>query len=70
MKHSVYKRYYDKKSTNLFMQKLHKTTWDNIKNIKEPNEAKEKFHGIFSCIYESFFSKKRIRVKLKNLMNL
>ena len=58
MKHSVYKRYYDKKSTNLFMQKLHKTTWDNIKNIKEPNEAKEKFTE-FSVAYTKVFFQKR-----------
>ena len=66
--HFVYKRY-DEKSTNLFKQKLHETTWDNIKNIKEPNEVYKKFLEIFSCIYENFFPKKRIRVKLKNLMN-
>ena len=58
--HFVYKRYYDKKSTNLFKQKLHKTIWDNIKNIKEPNEAYENFLGIFSCIYESFFQKREL----------
>ena len=39
----VYKRNYDKESTNLFKQKLHETTWDKIKNIKEPNEAYRKF---------------------------
>lgn len=37
--HFVYKRYNDKKSTNLFAQKLRETTLDNIKNMKEPNEA-------------------------------
>ena len=36
---SVYKRYYDKKSTNLFKQKLREPTRDNMKNIKEPNEV-------------------------------
>ena len=56
--HSVYKKCYDEKSTNLFKQKLHETSWDNIKNIKEPNEAYKKFLEIFSRIYQSFFSKK------------
>ena len=56
--HSVYKKFYAKKSTNLFKQKLHETSWDNIKNIKELNEAYKKFLKIFSCIYQSFFSKK------------
>ena len=64
--HFVYKRHYDKKLTNIFKQKLHKTTWDNI-NIKEPNKAYKKFLEIFSCIFKSFFLKKRIRVKLKKL---
>ena len=39
----AYKRNYDKESTNLFKQKLHETTWDKIKKIKEPNEAYRKF---------------------------
>ena len=67
--HFVYKRYYDEKSRNVFQQKRHNTTWDNIKNIEKPNEAYRKFLKIFSCIYEIFFPKKRTRVKLKNLMN-
>ena len=37
--HFVYNRYYDEKSKNLFKQKLQETTWDSIKNRKEPNEA-------------------------------
>ena len=50
---SVYKRYYDKKSTNLFKQKLCEPTRDNMKNIKEPNEVYKKFLEIFSYIYEN-----------------
>ena len=65
----VYKRYYDEKSRNVFQQKRHDTTWDNIKNIEKPNEAYREFLEIFSCIYEIFFPKKRTRVKLKNLKN-
>ena len=56
--HFIYKGYFDEKSTNLFKQKLHETTWDNIKNIKKPNEAYRKFVEILSSIYESFFSNK------------
>ena len=29
--HFVYRRYNDEKSAKLFKQKLHETTWDNIK---------------------------------------
>ena len=62
--HFVCKIYYEEQSTSLFKQKLHKTTWDDIKNIKESNEAHRKFLETFSCIYESAFPKKR---KRKNL---
>ena len=51
--HFVYKRLWRK--INLFKRKLHETTWDNIKNIKESNERYRKFLETFSCIYESFF---------------
>ena len=67
--HLVYKRYYGEKSTNLFKQKLHETTWYKIKNIKEPNKAYRKFLKNLSCIYKSFFPKKGIRVKLNSFMN-
>ena len=48
---------------------MHEITWDNINSIKEPNEAYRRFLGFFSFMSESFFPKKRIRVKFKNLMN-
>ena len=65
----VYWRHYDEKSTNLFKQKLHETTLDNIRNIKEHNEEYRKIIKTFSFIYESIFPKKRVRVKFKNLIN-
>ena len=57
--HFVYKRYYDEKSTNLFKQKLHETTWGkHTRNFSK-----------FSVAYTCFFPKKEITVKLINLMN-
>ena len=53
--HFVYKRYFDEKSTSLFRQKLHKVTWDNINNIKEPDEAYRKFSVLYTKV---FFPKK------------
>ena len=60
--HFVYKRYYDEKSRNVFQQKRHDTTWDNIKNIEKPNEAYREFLEIFSCIYEIFFQKRELEL--------
>ena len=65
--HFVYKRNYEEKSANLFKQKLHETTWDNINNLKELNEACRKILEIFTCKQKSFFSKKENQSKTKKL---
>ena len=65
--HFVYRRYNDEKSAKLFKQKLHETTWDNIKY----KSCQWRIQGIFSkfsvAYTKVFFPKKRIRVKLKKL---
>ena len=58
--HFVYKIYYDEKSTNLFKQKQQETTWDNIKNIKEPSEGYRKFLEILAAYAKVFFQRREL----------
>ena len=57
----VYKRDFTENTFNCFKQVLFETSWDSVKNLKQPNEAYNKFLKIFTELYEKYF-----RIKNEN----
>ena len=50
----IYKCDFDKSSLNLVKQNLFETSWDNLKNIADPNEPYDKFLKAFLSLYKYF----------------
>ena len=50
---------------NCFKQALFETSWDSIKNLKEPNEAYNNFLDIFTELYQKHFPIRKIKIKPK-----
>ena len=46
----IYKRDFNQSLLNLFKQNLFETSWDNLKNITDPNEQYHQFLKIFSSL--------------------
>ena len=55
MENCVYKRDFTKNALNCFKQALFETSWDSVKNLKQPNKAYNKFIEIFTELYEEYF---------------
>ena len=67
MEKCVYKRDFTENAFNCFKQALFETFWDSVKNLKQPNEAYNKFLEIFTKLYEEYFPIRKIKMKPKEL---
>ena len=65
MENCEYKRDFTENRPNCFKQALFETSWDSLKNLKQPNEAYNKFVDIFTEFYEEYFPIRKIKVKPK-----
>ena len=63
MENYVYKRDFSENRPNRFKEALFETSWDSVKNLKQPNEAYSKFVEIFTELYEGYFPIRKIKVK-------
>ena len=54
---------------NCFKQALFETSWDSVKNLKEPNEPYNKFLEIFIELYEEYFLIRKIKTKPKRALS-
>ena len=65
----IFKRVFDTESIELFKQKLYETNWDDIEVSQNPDEAYESFLNKFSDLYDTYFPKKQIKLKSKDLQS-
>ena len=65
MENCVCKRDFTENAFNCFKQALFETSWDSVKNLKQPNEAYKKFLEIFTELYEEYFQIKKNKTKTK-----
>ena len=49
---------------------MYETNWDDIEVSQNPNEAYESFLNKFSDLYDTYFPKKQIKLKSKDLQSL
>ena len=63
----IFKTVFDTESIELFKQKLHETNWDDIEVSQNPDEAYKSFLNKFSDLYDTYFPKKQIKLKSKDL---
>ena len=52
-----------------FKQLLFKTSWNSIKNLKQPNETFNKFFEIFTELYEKYSPIRKIKLKPKRTLS-
>ena len=52
MEKCVYKRDFTENAFNYFKQALCEISWDSVENLKQTNEAYNKFFEIFTELYE------------------
>ena len=69
MEKCVYKRDFTENAFNCFKQALFETSWDSVKNLKQPNEAYNKFLEIFTELYEEYFPIRKIKIKPKRALS-
>ena len=65
----IFKTVFDTESIELFKQKLHETNWDDIEVSQNPDEAHKSFLNKFSDLYGTYFPKKQIKLKSKDLQS-
>ena len=65
----IFKRVFDTESIELFKQKLYETNWDDIEVFRNPDEANKSFVNKFSDLYDTYFPKKQIKLKSKDLQS-
>ena len=51
----------------LFKQELYKTSWDDVINNKNPNDAYNYFSHKLIVLYDKYFPKQNIRIYIKDL---
>ena len=64
---SVHKRNYDEKAFKSFKQRLREIDWAELKKCEDPNEAYKHFFETFISVYDNFFPKVKVRIKIKSL---
>ena len=67
MEKYVYKQDFIENAFNCFKQALFETSWNSVKNLKQTNEAYNKFLEIFTKLYEEYFPIRKIKIKPKEL---
>ena len=65
----VYEQDFTRNALNCFKQALFETSWDSAKNLKQPNEAYNKFFEIFTELYEEYSPIRKIKIKPKRALN-
>ena len=65
----IIKRVFDTESIKLFKQKLYETSRDDIEVSQNPDEAYKNFVNKFSDLYDTYFRKKQIKLKRKDLQS-
>ena len=63
MENFVYKRDFNENAFNCFKQALFETSWNSVKNLKQPNEAYNKYLEIFTKLYSKYFPIRKIKIK-------
>ena len=63
----ITERILNTKSTELFKQKLYKTSWDEMEMSQNPDQAYKTFLTKFSGLYNIYFPTKMIKLKNKDL---
>ena len=61
----IIKRVITNNTTELFKQELHKTSWDDVINNKNPNDAYNYFSHKLIVLYDKYFPKQNIRIYKK-----
>ena len=67
MEKYVCKQDFIENAFNCFKQALFETSWNSVKNLKQTNEAYNKFLEIFTKLYEEYFPIRKIKIKPKEL---
>ena len=65
----IFKGVFDTESVELFKQKLQETSWDDIEASRNSDEAYKSFLNKFSDLYDSYFPKKQVKLKSKDLQS-
>ena len=65
----VYKRVITDEATERFNQTLYETDWVEIETCDNPSECYKLFLKKFLTIYENFFPRKKIKLKLKDIQS-
>ena len=63
----IFKRVFDTESIELFKQKLYENNWDNTEVSQNSDEAYKSFLNKFSDLSNTYFPKKQIKLKSKDL---
>ena len=59
--------FHDTKAIGLFKQKLYETSWDDVEVYEDPNDTYKSFLKKLSDLYDTYFPKKKIKLKSKDL---
>ena len=65
----IFKRVFDTESIEIFKQKLYETSWDDVKSPKTLRKNIKVFWLSFSDLYDTYFPKKQIKLKSKDLQS-
>ena len=68
MENCVHKQDFTENAFNCFKQALFETSWDSVKNLKQPNEAYNNLE-IFTELYEEYFPIRKIKIKPKRALS-
>ena len=66
----ITKRVINNNAIELFKQELYKTSWDDVINNKNPNDAYNYFSHKLIVLYDKYFPKQKIRIYKKDLQSL
>ena len=65
----ITKRVINNNAIELFKQELYKTSWDDVINNKNPNDAYNYFSHKFIALYHKYFPKQNIKIHKKDLQS-
>ena len=65
----ITKRVINNNVMELFKQELYKTSWDDVINNKNPNDAYNYFSHKLIVLYDKYFPKQNIRIYIKDLQS-
>ena len=65
----IFKRVFDTESIALFKQKLYETNWEDTEVSQNLDEAYKSFLNKFPDLYDTYFPKKQIKLKSKDLQS-